>query len=66
MSDATFDISDTAAMDRWERIIKIENLQADTALKQAQAQVVPWQVCSAGVTAGAAVVGAAVAVGHWL
>lgn len=66
MSDATFDISDTAAMDRWERIIKIENLQADTALKQAQAQVVPWQVWSAGLTAGAAVVGAAVAVGHWL
>ena len=66
MSETQFDLTDTALMDRWERIIKIENLQADTALKQAQTRYVPWQVWSAGATAGGAVVAALIAVGHWL
>lgn len=53
-------------MDRWERIIKIENLQADTALKQAQTKYVPWQIWGTGATAGGALVAALIAVGHWL
>lgn len=66
MSEAQIDFNDPIAADRWERIIKIQNLQADTALKQAQTKVVPWQVWSAGATAGGAVVAALIALGHYL
>ena len=65
MSAAQIDLNDAITMDRWERIIKIENLQADTALKLAQTKVVVWQVVAASFTAGAAVAGAVVAIGHW-
>ncbi len=66
MSQARTDFNDPAAAERWERIIKIENLQADKALKLAQARYIPWQVWSAGATAGGAVVAALIALGHWL
>jgi hypothetical protein len=64
-----FTIEDQASA--WERIIKIENLNADTALKNAQVRLVPWQIATAAFTAGGAFVGAIVALvaiiahGHW-
>ena len=57
---------DVSTLDLLEKVLKIANLQADTALKQTQDQYTPWQVAIGGFTAGAAVVGAAVALGHWL
>ena len=66
MSQPTIDYNDPDAAERWERIMKVENLQADTLLKLSQTRFMPWQIWSSGLTAGAAVVGAAVALGHWL
>ncbi len=60
------DFNDTAAAERWERIIRVENLQADTNLKMAQTKLVPWQAYGGGATAAAAVIGAAIAIGHFL
>ena len=69
MSSSAIDWSDIAQAERWERIIKVENLQADTNLKQAQRKVIVWQVVVAAFTAGGAVVGALVALiaalAHW-
>ncbi len=69
MSSSAIDWSDTTQAERWERIIKVENLQADTNLKQAQRKVVVWQVAIGAATAGGAVVGALVALvatlAHW-
>jgi len=59
-------LTDEAMAQRWERIIRIENLQADTGLKLAQAKVQPWQLFSFGATATAAIVGLAIAFAHWL
>ncbi len=65
MSEARIDVTDPAAAERWERIIKIENPQSDTALKLAQTHDMPWQVWSAGATAGRAIVAALIALGHF-
>ncbi len=64
MSDATSDRDAYLALS--EKVLKIANLQADTALKLAQTKIIPWQAYVGGMTAGAAVVGAAIALGHWL
>lgn len=66
MSQATLQSTNAELLDLTEKVLKIANLQADTALKQAQTKFVPWQIWTAGLTSGAAVVGAAVALGHWL
>ena len=61
-------MSATAGLDYAEQIAKINNLQADTASKLAQAakaaadtRFAGWQVAFAGFTSGAAVIGAVVA-----
>lgn len=66
MSRATFDSANAQLLDLTEKVLKIANLQADTALKQAQTKFIPWQIWTAGLTAGAALATAAVALGHWL
>ena len=66
MSQATLDSTNAAILDLAEKLLKIANLQADTALKEQQARYLPWQVWTAGAAAGAAVTGAAIALGHWL
>lgn len=66
MSQATLETANAELLDLTEKVLKIANLQADTALKQAQTRFIPWQIWTAGLTAGAAMVGAAVALGHWL
>ena len=66
MSHADLDQTNAALLEMTEKVLKIANLQADTALKQAHTRFVPWQIWTAGLTSGAAVVGAAVALGHWL
>jgi hypothetical protein len=75
MSQATFESAATNAeiLKLTEKLLRLANLQADTALKQTdtilkqeQTRYLPWQVWTAGVAAGAALVGAAIALGHWL
>ena len=75
MSQATFESAATNAgiLELTEKLLRLANLQADTALKQTdtilkqeQTRYLPWQVWTAGVAAGAALVGAAIALGHWL
>ncbi len=66
MSQATLDSTNAAILDLAEKLLKIANLQAGTALKEQQARYLPWQVWTAGAAAGVAVTGAAIALGHWL
>ena len=65
MSDAAFDFR-SAQLDLAEKVLKLANLQADTALKETQDRLAPWQLVVSAFTAGAAAAGAAVALGHWL
>lgn len=57
MSDQT-----QANIDFLEKMWKIVNLQADTALKQAQVRTEVWKVVIAAAAAGGALVAASVAI----
>jgi hypothetical protein len=56
MSDATHEQQD-AILKAW----KVLNIQADTILKLAQAKTEPWKMVLSGVTAGAALIAATIA-----
>lgn len=51
----------TAELDLVEKLLRIANLQADTALKSAQTRWEPWKVVVSALAAGGVVGGALVA-----
>ena len=72
MSQATAESVNMELLELSEKLLKMANLQADTALKEAglaltraQTRFLPWQIVSASMTAGAALMGAAVALARW-
>jgi hypothetical protein len=48
-------------LDTTEKLWKVINLQADTALKQAQTRYEPWKMIISAMAAGGALVGGTVA-----
>ena len=63
---ATPEALEQSRLELEEKILKIANLQADTALKQIQTRPEPWKVAVGGIAAGGALVGAAGAAGALL
>ena len=63
---ATREQLDQSRLDLEEKILKIANLQADTALKQVQEKFEPWKFAASAVGAAGVFFGAAAAVGAFV